>query len=158
MPRTLISPRFSIKNLSTLVLMQKTARGFWYPSLYALTPVPPKCATPFLLDKGKSCVLFCIKSEFKRRGATRLSAPDVECANVGDGYVAGECAIPLTRRVASGVSGGVVVDWPSEPVGVVLPVKEDVSVSSGIVENFFSTCLSAGLRMGLLRKWSMPES
>lgn len=36
------------------------------------------------------------------------------------------------------------------PSGVLLRVKEAVSVSSGIVANFFSTCLSAGRRIGLL--------
>ena len=34
--------------------------------------------------------------------------------------------------------------------GVLLRVKEDVSVSSGIVANFLRTCFRAGRRMGLL--------
>ena len=34
--------------------------------------------------------------------------------------------------------------------GVLLQVKDEVSVSSGMVENFFRTCLRAGRRIGLL--------
>lgn len=33
---------------------------------------------------------------------------------------------------------------------VLLRVRDEVSVSSGMVENFLSTCLRAGRRMGLL--------
>ncbi len=38
----------------------------------------------------------------------------------------------------------------SEGVELLLPVTEDVSGSSGMVANFFKTCLRAGRRMGLL--------
>lgn len=37
--------------------------------------------------------------------------------------------------------------------GVLLRVREEVSVSSGMVENFFRTCLRAGRRMGLLEMY-----
>lgn len=45
------------------------------------------------------------------------------------------------------------VDASASGGGVALLfVIEDVSGSSGIVANFFKTCFSAGLRIGLLRK------
>ena len=37
--------------------------------------------------------------------------------------------------------------------GVLLRVKDEVSVSSGIVANFLRTCFSAGRRIGLLSSW-----
>ena len=58
-------------------------------------------------------------------------------------------AVPFTRGAA--VSSGVSVVAEGSLSGELLRVKEDVSVSSsGIVANFFKTCLSAGRRMGLL--------
>lgn len=60
---------------------------------------------------------------------------------------------------SAGESEFVAVDRESEPAGeTLLPLTDAVSFSSGMVENFLRTCLSAGLRIGLLRKWSMPES
>ena len=61
-----------------------------------------------------------------------------------------EDAFPFTW--AGGVAGGFAVELDAATVsGVLLRVKDEVSVSSsGIVANFFKTCLRAGRRMGLL--------
>ena len=66
--------------------------------------------------------------------------------------VYGGVAVPLAvvilpfGTVGSGIDPFVLVS----PSGVLLRVKEEVSFSSGIVANFFNTCLSAGRRIGLL--------
>jgi len=59
--------------------------------------------------------------------------------------------VPFTSGIM-GASGRPDVADPSAPGGVLLPVTEDVSFSSGIVANFFKTCFNAGRRIGLLRK------
>jgi hypothetical protein len=59
--------------------------------------------------------------------------------------------VPFTSGIMGG-SGRLDVADPSASGGVLLPVSEDVSVSSGIVANFFKTCFNAGRRIGLLRK------
>lgn len=57
--------------------------------------------------------------------------------------------VPFTRGVA--VASGAEVVAEVSISGELLRVNEDVSVSSsGIVANFFKTCLRAGRRMGLL--------
>lgn len=59
-------------------------------------------------------------------------------------------ADPFTRGVAVGLGAGVVTEAPAS--GELFRVKDKVSVSSsGIVANFFRTCLRAGRRMGLLK-------
>lgn len=66
-------------------------------------------------------------------------------------YVVDGEAVPFTRGVSDAVAFGVEAVAELSISGELLRVKEDVSVSSsGIVANFFSTCLSAGRRMGLL--------
>jgi hypothetical protein len=59
--------------------------------------------------------------------------------------------VPFTSGIM-GASGKLDVADPSASGGVLLPVSEGVSVSSGIVANFFKTCFNAGRRIGLLRK------
>ena len=68
-----------------------------------------------------------------------------------DSYAVDGEAVPFTRGVSAAIVFGVEVVAELSISGELLRVKEDVSVSSsGIVANFFSTCLSAGRRMGLL--------
>jgi hypothetical protein len=56
--------------------------------------------------------------------------------------------VPLIVRVFEGPGSSSTADFSTS--GVVLLVKKDVSVSSGMVANFFKTCFSAGRRIGLL--------
>lgn len=51
---------------------------------------------------------------------------------------------------ADGFCSGVAVLSVLTSSGVLLRVREEVSVSSGIVANFLRTCFSAGRRIGLL--------
>lgn len=60
--------------------------------------------------------------------------------------------LPLGAEIAA-VPPGVVDFWVKDVSmgsGVDLRVVDEVSVSSGIVANFFRTCFSAGRRIGLL--------
>lgn len=60
--------------------------------------------------------------------------------------------MPFTCDKREGPGGLDAVDPSAFGGGSLFPVNEDISVSSGIVVNFFKTCFNAGLRIGLLRK------
>ncbi len=60
--------------------------------------------------------------------------------------------VPLIFGASTGISVVVFTPEDSESWGVFLPVIDEVSVSSGMVANFLKTCLSAGRRIGLLKK------
>jgi len=59
--------------------------------------------------------------------------------------------VPCSCDIVGG-SGGLGAVDTSAFRGSLFPVNEEVSVSSGIVANFFKTCFNAGRRIGLLRK------
>jgi hypothetical protein len=87
------------------------------------------------------------KENRKFKGILLIKELRMKLYCVGDFYGG---AVPFRSGIIGDCSGVAVSGSCPIISGVLLRVNEDVSVSSGIVENFFKTCLRAGRRIGLL--------